>query len=131
MKKATLLFVAVSLAGVGTACRDREEVKTEIKSETDATTGETVKTEAEAAGRLPSGQEIQAEQKMYRGTVKEIQAGEKVTIETVDGEDLSFDLGDRNTQVSLSPTVKVGSRVQVMVNQEQDQPKKITIAPLA
>jgi hypothetical protein len=68
---------------------------------------------------------------MYRGTVKEIQAGEKVTIETVDGEDLSFDLGDRNTQVSLSPSVKVGSRVQVMVNQEQDHPKKITIAPLA
>jgi hypothetical protein len=31
----------------------------------------------------------------------------------------------------LSPAVKVGSKVQVMVNQELDQPKKITIAPLA
>jgi hypothetical protein len=128
MKKTAILFAAIVLAA-GTACRDRDEVKTEIKTETDRS-GETVKSESEAAGRLPSGQEIDVEQKMYRGTVKEIQSGDRITVETTDGEDVSFDLGGKNTQVNVSPSVKVGSKVQVMVTQEQDQPKKITIAPL-
>jgi len=128
MKTTAILFAAIALAA-GTACRDREQVKTEIKTETDRN-GETVKTEAEAAGRLPGGQEIDVEQKMYRGSVKEIQSGERVTIETTDGEDVSFDLGEKNTIVSVAPSVKVGTKVQVMVTHEQDQPKKVTIAPL-
>lgn len=130
MKKSAILFIALSLATVGAACRQRDEVKTEIRTETDEA-GNTVKTEAEMAGRLPSGQEIDAEQQMYRGTIKEIQAGQRVTVETADGKDLSFDLDDGDTQVNLSPSVKVGTKVQVLVQQEQDQPKKITIAPLA
>lgn len=130
MKKTAILFIAVSLATVGTACRQRDEVTTEIKSETDEA-GNEVKTEAEAAGRLPGGQEIDAEQQMYRGVVKEIQAGQRVTVETTDGKNLSFDLDEKDTQINLSPSVKVGSKVQVLVQEEKDQPKKITIAPLA
>ena len=125
MRTAGIIFLALGLAA---AChRGRNEtVETEITTETDAA-GNTVKTEAEAAGRLPGGAKIDVENKIYFGTVTEYKAGQHIKISSSDGESHSFDLNERDAKVSVQPSVEQGKLVEVMVETQKDRPKKISV----
>ena len=129
MKKTAILFLAFGVAAAG-GCRDREQVETKIETETDRS-GEIVRSEAEAAGRVPGGAEIDAEHKMFVGVVRAYKPGKSIEIETTDGDNQTFDLDERGTQVTIPASVKVGSKVEVLVDEQKDLPKKISVVPRA
>ena len=120
-----VLLAAFALTACNRADRTRE-VETEIKTETDAS-GQVVKTEAEAVGRLPGGEKVEAENRMYIGTVTELEAGKRIEIKSTDGETQSFDLAERGTLVTVQPSVAKGQTVEVIVEKQKDQPKKISV----
>jgi hypothetical protein len=124
MKRLIVVALAFGLAAAA-GCGKRDTVETKIKTETDQS-GQTVKTEAETAGRLPGGK-IDTQNRIYIGVVKDYKAGESLKIETSDGKAESFDLNERSTATTVAPSVKVGSTVEVIVEQSKDQPKKLSV----
>jgi hypothetical protein len=125
MKNACVVFLAIGLAAACNRGRT-EKVETEIETERDAA-GNTVKTEAEEAGRLPGGGKIDVENKIYIGTVTEYEAGKRLKISSSDGESHSFDLAERDATVNVQPSVEQGKLVEVMIEKQKDQPKKISV----
>lgn len=126
MKNACVVFLAMGLAAAACSRGRTEKVETEIETERDAA-GNTVKTEAEEAGRLPGGGKIDVENKIYIGTVTEYEAGRRLKISSSDGESHSFDLAESGATVNVQPSVEQGKLVEVMIEKQKDQPKKISV----
>jgi len=125
MRTAGVVFLALGLAVACNRARD-EKVETEIKTERDDH-GNVVKTEAEAAGRMPGGAKIEVENKIYIGKVTQYEAGKKIEITSSDGDSQSFDLAERGAIVSVAPSVEPGQLVEVIVEEQKDRPKKISV----
>jgi hypothetical protein len=127
MNKAWIVFLALAL--VAGCNRNRtEKVETEIKTERDAA-GNIVKTEAEVAGRQPGGGRIDAENRIYIGKVTKLETGKRLEIVTSDGDSHSFDLNEKDTQVTVQPSVEIGRTVEVIIEKQKDQPKKLSVIP--
>jgi hypothetical protein len=127
MKKAWIVFLALA-AAAGCNRNRTDKVETEVKTERDAA-GNIVKTEAQAAGRQPGGARIDAENRIYIGKVTKLEAGKSLEIVTEDGDSHTFDLKEKDTQVTVQPSVEIGRTVEVIIEKQKDQPKKLSVIP--
>ena len=126
MRTAGVVFLVSALAVGCQRGRETGKVETEIETKQDAQ-GNPIKTEAEAAGRLPGGGKIEVENKIYIGKVTRYEAGKKIEITSSDGDSHSFDLSERGATVSVQPSVEQGQLVEVIVEEQKDKPKKISV----
>jgi hypothetical protein len=130
--KLTPILVFVSCAGLAAGCdRSKETAKKEVDTKTEtAKSGETVKTDTEVKQETPAGK-VEMQNESYVGRVTEYKPGRKIEIKADDGRSHSFDLKKDDAAVSVEPKVRVGSKVQVMVDKRDDRVRKITIVPHA
>jgi hypothetical protein len=130
--KTPLLFV-LALSVAGGACNrasETETVESKVKTEVDAS-GQSIETESEVAGRIPGQGEVNIETKTYLGDVTEYTAGKSLKVKMSDGETQSFDLDDDDVRAVVETSVKVGSKVEVVVEKEKGKPTHIMVAPHA
>ena len=134
MKRFFSAVLAVAVCST-LACQrtDTKTVETESRTET-APGGQLIEKESETAARLPgdgSADAINTEHNEYVGVVKDLDPGESLSIEAINGENHRFDLNESGSKVTVPAGVKKGSRVKVTVHKAEDQPQTVTISPIS
>jgi hypothetical protein len=128
------LLLGVLAMGVGLTlgCRDTKTAKTETKvqTETDAA-GQPIETHAETAGRVPDMGTVKARQDEYIGVVSTFTPGKTLEVKMPDGAVRKFDLNDSKKPTTVEPSVKVGSKVEVLVEKDKGQAPRIHVVPHA
>jgi hypothetical protein len=132
-------FVALALLVTTGACK-RAEDKVVSESETTTTSAEgtetTVQTQTEQTGANVEattetttegkGPDSAAKTSTWTGSVTAHKAGDSIEIMTVDNENKSFDLDDKDWIVTIDSGIVVGNRVRVVQDQSGDR-KLLTI----
>ena len=129
----TPIVAIVSCLGIATGgCARKETQKKEIETKTVTAkdTGEKVQSQTEVKQDTPSGKVV-TENESYVGTVTHYKPGRKIEVKSEDGRSHSFNLKERGAVVTVKPSIRIGTKVQVVVDKRENNVRKITIAPHA
>jgi hypothetical protein len=123
----SILMFAALFAACGQKPTQQKKVESTQKSTED---GQPIKSQTEVKQDIPGGT-TDAVNKTYVGTVTAFTAGRKISVQTAEGKIRQFDLDEDGVTVDIEPTVRVGSRVEVIVESHEGQLRKLSIIPHA
>jgi ribosome-associated translation inhibitor RaiA len=117
----TLISVVSLVAGVGLA-------NPPDSSSTSASPGTSTETKSTTKTKSPSGT-MKTKSHTATGTVKDFEAGKKITVTTAKNKDRSWNLDDKETTYDVDATVAVGQKVVVSEKTDASGHKTVTVAP--
>jgi hypothetical protein len=130
MQKFLYILLATSI-GATVGCNrdaDTRTVETNVRSEADSA-GRPIETEVDVAGRVPDGSKVDLKHEEFVGVVTKFTAGESLEIKGADGSTHKFDLHEKDLVATVSPSIKPGARVEVIVDKPEGGTKTISVVP--
>jgi len=131
MKK---FFILSLVAALGTFACDRDdarEANREAREESREAGNAVERGAGDVASRLPDDDQLDPtsqKHEEYVGTVTRLTPGQTLSIETVTGDNQSFDLKETGTKVNMPAAVKKGATVKVTVDRDGNK-KTINVTP--
>jgi hypothetical protein len=127
----SVLFAVALLAGVGCSTNDRNRTAADRSTaDRDTAADRSSKTTTETTRKTAEGTE-KVTTETYVGEVREYNLGKSIKISTPGHlkKTHTFDLNDKDLTVNVSPNIKIGSRVKISEQKDDNGHKVITIAP--
>lgn len=124
MKKNWMALSAAAIFAVAYAASAQTGSTADTSAAGDKTMAQ--KTETKHTG---PGKNTKTKGKTVIGTVKELDAGKKITVTGPKNKDYSFDLNASDTTANVDPAVAVGNKVKVVEATDDAGKKTLTVAP--
>jgi hypothetical protein len=133
-------LLVVTIVVLAARCAKPTENKTEMKLETTTTTAQGTTERTTEATQVGSTLEMKTETKSdtgdgtvkgqsetYVGTVTLYEPGKHIEVMTGEKKTHRFDLDDKELTANVDPGVKVGSKVRLVEQKGENQPRAITV----